>query len=40
MIDVEKGHILHLYDLKLPEGVSLPELALGEDHNQAIVAIH
>ncbi len=40
MIDVEKGHILHLSDLKLPEGVSLPELALGEDHNQAIVAIH
>ena len=37
---VEKGQILHLSDLKLPEGVSLPQLALGQDHDQAIVAIH
>jgi len=38
--ELEKGQILHMSDIKLPEGVSLPELALGEDHNQAIVAIH
>jgi hypothetical protein len=29
-----------LSDLKLPEGVSLPALALGEDHDNAIAAIH
>jgi large subunit ribosomal protein L25 len=40
MINVEKGQILHLSDLKLPEGVSLPALALGEDHDNAIAAIH
>lgn len=40
MQNVEKGQILHLSDLKLPEGVSLPQLALGQDHDQAIVAIH
>ena len=36
----EKGQILHLSDLKLPEGVSLPQLALGEDHNQPVAACH
>jgi large subunit ribosomal protein L25 len=40
MLNVEKGQILHMTDLKLPEGVSLPQLALGEDHDQAIAAIH
>lgn len=40
MQNVEKGQILHLSDLKLPEGVSLPQLALGHDHDQAIAAIH
>jgi large subunit ribosomal protein L25 len=40
MLNVEKGQILHMSDLKLPEGVSLPQLALGEDHDQAIAAIH
>jgi large subunit ribosomal protein L25 len=40
MLNVDKGQILHLSDLKLPEGVSIPELALGSDHNQAVVAIH
>ncbi|MEZ5450782.1 MAG: 50S ribosomal protein L25/general stress protein Ctc [Thiolinea sp.] len=40
MLNVEKGQILHLSDLQLPEGVSLPELALGEDHDQAVASIH
>ncbi|MEZ5452841.1 MAG: 50S ribosomal protein L25/general stress protein Ctc [Thiothrix sp.] len=40
MISIEKGQILHLSDLKLPEGVSLPTLALGEDHNSAIASCH
>ncbi len=32
--------MLHLSDIKLPEGVEMPELALGEEHDQAIVSIH
>ena len=40
MMDVEKGQIVHMSDLKLPEGVTLPQLALGEDHDQALSAIH
>ncbi|MGB3916138.1 50S ribosomal protein L25/general stress protein Ctc [Thiothrix litoralis] len=39
MSNVEKGQVLHLSDLKLPEGVSLPQLALGEDHDNAIATI-
>lgn len=34
------GETLHLSDLKLPEGVEIPALKLGEDHNQPVVAIH
>jgi len=37
---LELGHTLHLSDLKLPEGVSLVELAHGEGHDQPVVAIH
>ncbi|CAA6802051.1 MAG: LSU ribosomal protein L25p [uncultured Thiotrichaceae bacterium] len=40
MMNVEKGAIVHMSDLKLPEGVTLPQLALGEDHDQALAAIH
>ena len=32
--------ILHLTDIKLPAGVELVELMHGDDHNQAIAAIH
>ncbi len=31
------GDILHLSDLKLPEGVSIPELKLGKEHDLALV---
>lgn len=31
------GDILHLSDLKLPDGVELPELKLGKEHDVAIV---
>ena len=34
------GESIHLSDLKLPEGVSLLELARGEDHDLAVVTIH
>jgi large subunit ribosomal protein L25 len=40
MVAIEKGQILHLSDLKLPEGVSLPALALGEDHDTAVASCH
>jgi len=32
--------MLHLSDLKLPEGVEIPELAQGPEHDQAIVSVH
>ena len=32
--------MLHLSDIRLPEGVEIPELAQGPEHDQAIVAIH
>lgn len=31
------GDILHLSDLKLPNGVSIPELKLGKEHDLAVV---
>lgn len=40
MQNIEKGQILHLSDLNLPEGVSLPALALGEDHDSAVASCH
>lgn len=36
---VELGQTLHLSDLVLPEGVTLVELAKGEDHDQAVVTV-
>ncbi|CAB1277586.1 50S ribosomal protein L25/general stress protein Ctc [Candidatus Nitrosacidococcus tergens] len=38
--DLEVGKSLHLADLKLPTGVDIPSLKLGEDHNQPVVTIH
>ena len=32
--------MLHLSDIKLPEGVEIPELAQGPEHDHAIVSIH
>ena len=38
--NLELDDMVHLSDIKLPEGVEIPELAQGEEHDQAIVAIH
>ncbi len=38
--DLELDGMLHLSDIKLPEGVEIPELQQGPEHDQAIVAIH
>ena len=40
LLNVEVGTTLHLSDIKLPEGVSIPVLAQGHDHDQAIANIH
>ena len=37
---VELDEMLHLSDIKLPEGVEIPELAQGPEHDHAIVSIH
>jgi large subunit ribosomal protein L25 len=34
------NEMLHLSDIKLPEGVEIPELAQGPEHDHAIVSIH
>lgn len=31
------GQIIHMSDLKLPEGVEIPELKLGKEHDHAVV---
>jgi large subunit ribosomal protein L25 len=42
-VDISKmeiGDTLHLSDLQVPEGVTLLELARGEDHDQSVVTMH
>ncbi len=40
LLEVEAGTTLHLSDLKLPAGVEIPSLALGEDHDTGVVTVH
>jgi len=40
LIDLALGQTLHLSDVVLPEGVTSTELAHGDDHDRAIVAVH
>ena len=37
---LEIGESIHLSDLKVPEGVTLIDLARGDDHDSAVVSIH
>jgi len=37
---MELDQLLHMSDIKLPEGVEIPELAQGDDYDQAIVSLH
>lgn len=39
LAELKVGQSLHLTDLILPEGVEIPSLALGEDHNLPVVTI-
>ncbi len=40
LTDLDVNEAYHLSEIKLPEGIALPELALGEEHDVAVVAIH
>jgi len=40
MGSVEMDQVIHLSDIKLPKGVRIAALNLGEDYDQAVVAIH
>lgn len=40
MTAVEMDQVVHLSDLKLPEGVRVAALLQGEDHDLPVVAIH
>ena len=40
MSDMHVDSIVHLSEIKLPNGVSIPALALGEDHDLPVVSIH
>ncbi len=35
--NLEAGNIIYLSDIKLPKGVEIPALALGKDHDDAVV---
>lgn len=37
LADLKGGDVVYLADLKLPEGVEIPALKLGADHNTAVV---
>jgi large subunit ribosomal protein L25 len=39
MGSMDVGDSVHLADLQMPEGVSLPALSKGPDHNYAVVAV-
>lgn len=39
LLELGIGQSLHLSDLVLPEGVTIPSLELGDDHNAAVVSI-
>jgi len=40
LTNVEMDQVVHMSDLKLPEGVRIPALQQGAEHDQAVVAIH
>lgn len=39
LTDMEVGQLVYISDLKLPEGVTSVQLALGAEHNDAVVSI-
>jgi large subunit ribosomal protein L25 len=39
VMEMQVGDVIHLSDINLPQGVELPQLALGEDHDLPVVTI-
>ena len=40
VLDLELNHSIHMSGLKLPEGVRIPALQVGKEHDLPVVAIH
>jgi large subunit ribosomal protein L25 len=40
IINLELNEMMHLSDITVPEGVEIPQLAQGPEHDHAIVSIH
>ena len=40
IIDLELNEMMHLSDIKVPEGVEIPQLTQGPENDHAIVSIH
>jgi large subunit ribosomal protein L25 len=40
IIDLDLGDSIHMSQLQLAEGLEIPALAQGEDHDQVVVAVH
>jgi len=40
VVDLELDAMMHLSDIPLPEGVVIPELQQGPEHDHAVVSIH
>ena len=38
--DMDIGDAVHMSELQLPQGVSIPSLQQGEDHDHVVVAVH
>lgn len=39
VLELNLGSSLHMSDLQLPTGVTIPELGQGEDHDQVVVSV-
>ena len=39
VLDLKEGEAIHLSHISLPEGVEIPQLGLGDDHDMAVVSI-
>ena len=40
ILNLELGNSIHMSEIILPQGLTIPELAHGEDHDQVVVAVH
>lgn len=40
LAELSEGDLVHLSDITLPEGVEIPELKLGKEHDQTVVSAH